>query len=149
LPCGPPQTLTDWVSLVAKRVRPTAAQRAIAIQIRAEGRGKLAICRDTDLSLYVVNKLLRDIDLQEAIEKVRLTEVIPKKLTDLMESNSLLVSVIEKLETRLTSIEAVARMTRKALHRIQVENTDLRVTRKSARQQLAKVKRDLWKARGY
>lgn len=134
---------------MAKRFVATDDQRATAIRVRAEGKGKLAISRETGLTLYVVNKLLRDIELQEAVERVRLTEVLPRQLEDLTTQISLLVGVIEVLEKRVSGTEQVARMTRKALQRLQVENKDLRETRKQTRQDLAKVKRDLWKARGY
>ena len=53
------------------------------------------------------------------------------------------------MEQRMARYEEVARMTRKAMKRLQVENKNVREERTKAKQELRQVKADLWKARGY
>lgn len=134
---------------MSKRAIFTEEQMTTAATMSAEGESRRAISKALGITEYLVNKLMKEVSVNQAIERARVTDVIPRKLDKLTETVTALVDTIVTLEQRMARYEEVARMTRKAMKRLTVENKNVREERTKAKQELRQVKADLWKARGY
>ncbi len=115
----------------------------------AEGHTQRAIARALDITEYLAKKLMREVAVNQAITQARMTDVIPRKLDTLAVAVTSLVDTITTMEQRMARYEEVARMTRKAMQRLTVENKNVREERTKAKRELAEVRKALWKARGY
>jgi hypothetical protein len=121
----------------------------IAAQMAAEGESQRAIGKKLALSEYLVKKLMREVVVNQAIANARVSDVIPRKLDRMADAVMALVDTVTTLEQRMARYEEVARMMRKAMQRMTVENKNVREQRNKAKQELRQVKKDLWTARGY
>ena len=120
-----------------------------AAQMAAEGDSQRAIAKALGITEYLAKKLMREVAVNQAITQARMSDVIPRKLDRMAEAVTTLVDTITTLEQRMARYEEVARMTRKAMKRLQVENKNVREERTKAKRELAQVKKDLWTARGF
>lgn len=122
---------------------------ATAASMSAEGHTQRAIAKALDITEYLAKKLMREVAVNQAITQARMTDVIPRKLDTLAVAVTSLVDTITTMEQRMARYEEVARMTRKAMQRLTVENKNVREERTKAKRELAEVRKALWKARGY
>ena len=134
---------------MTKRATFTAEQMTIAAQMAAEGESQRAIGKKLELSEYLVKKLMREVVVNQAIANARVSDVIPRKLDRMADAVMALVDTVTTLEQRMARYEEVARMMRKAMQRMTVENKNVREERNKAKQELRQVKKDLWTARGF
>lgn len=122
---------------------------SIAAQMAAEGNSQRAIGKKLGISEYLVQKLMREVAVNQAIANARVTDVIPRKLDKMAEAVMALVDTVTELEKRMARYEEVARMMRKAMQRKTLENANVRAERNKAKAELRQVKKDLWAARGF
>lgn len=134
---------------MSKKAVFTEEQMTQAATMAAEGDSQRAIAMALGMTEYLVKRLLREVAVNQAIDRARMSDVIPRKLDKLAETITSLVDTVVALEQRMARYEEVARMTRKAMKRLQVENKNVREERTKAKQELRQVKKDLWAARGY
>lgn len=134
---------------MSKKAVFTAEQMTIAAQMAAEGDSQRAIGRKLNLSDYLVQKLMREVAVNQAIASARVTDVIPRKLDRMADAVIELVDTVTELEKRMARYEEVARMMRKAMQRKTIENANVRAERNKAKAELRQVKKDLWAARGF
>lgn len=120
-----------------------------AAAMSAEGDSRRSIANVLGITEYLASKLMREMAVNQAITHARMTDVIPRKLDKIAEAVTALVNTVVALEQRMARYEEVARMTRKAVKRLNVENKNVREQRTKAKQELRQVKKDLWAARGY
>lgn len=134
---------------MTKRAVFTTEQMATAASMSAEGHTQRAIAKALGITEYLAKKLMREVAVNQAITQARMTDVIPRKLDTLAVAVTSLVDTIATMEQRMARYEEVARMTRKAMQRMTVENKNVREERTKAKRELAEVRKALWKARGY
>lgn len=134
---------------MSKRAVFTEEQMAQAARMAAEGESQRAIAKALGITEYLAKKLMREVAVNQAIIQARMSDVIPRKLDKMAEAVTALVDTITTLEQRMARYEEVARMTRKAMKRLTVENKNVREERTAAKRELRAVKKDLWAARGF
>lgn len=120
-----------------------------AASMSAEGETQRAIAKALGITEYLAKKLMREVVVNQAISQARMTDVIPRKLDRMTNAVMALVDSVTALEQRMAKVEEVARMTRKAMKRLTVENKNVREERNKAKRELREVKKDLWAARGF
>lgn len=121
----------------------------LAAKMAAEGDTQRAIAKALGITEYLAKKLMREVVVNQAITQARMTDVIPRKLDRMTDAVLSLVDGVTALERRMAKLEEVARMTRKAMKRLTVENKNVREERNKAKRELRDVKKDLWAARGF
>lgn len=134
---------------MSKRAIFTQEQMQTAASMSAEGETQRAIAKALGITEYLAKKLMREVVVNQAISQARMTDVIPRKLDRMTNAVMALVDSVTALEQRMAKVEEVARMTRKAMKRLTVENKNVREERNKAKRELREVKKDLWAARGF
>lgn len=127
----------------------TPAQVAQATELFAAGAKPAAVATALDISGYRARNLLKRHDVAMAVDRMRLTDVIPNQLDAILSAMNSFAVVVSAVEQRLSAVDEELRKVRTAMRRLQVENKELRETRKTARDELRQAKAALWRARGY
>jgi hypothetical protein len=127
----------------------TDEQLSEAVASFAQGMKPSDVAKQIGISTYRAKGLLKRKDVADSIDRMRLTDTIPRKLDSIMDTMLAAQSWLENADSRLCALEEQARKTKTAMQRLNVENKHLRETRRDARKELREAKAALWRARGY
>ncbi len=127
----------------------TPEQIEQAAQLFAAGTKPAAVATTLGISNYRARNLLKRHDVAMAVDRMRLTDTIPRQLNAVLDAMNSFAVVATAVEQRLTVVDEELRKVRTAMRRLQVENKNLRETRKTARDELREARAALWRARGY
>ncbi|WP_146037245.1 DNA replication initiation control protein YabA [Novosphingobium guangzhouense] len=134
---------------MAKQIPISDTQRQLAIEGFARGDKPSQIAASTGLSVYRIRNLQKKQEIADAVDRMRLTDLIPGQLSALHDTMLAVLSWLKTTDSRLSAVEEEIRKVRIGNHRLQVENKNLRETRRDDRKQLREAKAALWRARGY
>lgn len=134
---------------MAKKIQITDCMRETFASLAAEGQSNIKIAERMNITRYTVKKLREDHDTNVAIDRVRLTETMPRQLSALMNVVTDLAETVAALRNDMCDVNATQKKVAKAMSRLQVENKNLREERKKARDDVRRLRNELWKARGY
>ncbi|MBT0671282.1 hypothetical protein HT136_23200 [Novosphingobium profundi] len=132
-----------------KTTKFTDTQREQYADLAAEGLSNIAISRKMGISQHLAAKLRDELKTNEIVERVRLSQTIPSKMDRMADVMLTFVDTVAELKQELCNVRGVMARMAKAMHRLQVENKDLRRTRKDARDEAKRLRRELWRIRGY
>ncbi|NWK96692.1 hypothetical protein DM806_13685 [Sphingobium lactosutens] len=134
---------------MARKTVITDESRATFAELAAQGLSNSKISAAMGISLHVVRKYRADHDTNVAIDRVRLTETMPQQLIALANAMVILSDAVAASRADVADLTVIGRKMLKAMKRLQVENKNLRATRKDARAQVRELRHQLWKVRGY
>ena len=127
----------------------TPEQIEQAAQLFAADTKPSVVATALGISNYRARNLLKRHDVAKSVDRMRLTDLMPKQLSAILDAMNSFALVATAVEQRLTAVDEELRKVRTAMRRLQVENKSLRETRKTAREELREAKAALWRARGY
>lgn len=122
---------------------------ARAAKMFANGETVAAVAKELEISCYRARTLRKRQIVAQAVDRMRMTDVIPSQLDTILNALSAFTAAATAMESRLVVIESEIRKVKKAMSRLQVENKELRQTRRDAKRELRQARAELWKARGY
>ncbi|WP_300115564.1 hypothetical protein [Sphingobium sp.] len=134
---------------MAKKTQITKEMRETFAALAAEGCSNIKIAERMAITRYTATKLRDDHDTNVAIDRVRLTETMPRQLSALIDVVTDLAQTVASLRNDVCDVNVTQKKVAKAMTRLQVENKNLREERRKAREDVRRLKSELWKARGY
>lgn len=134
---------------MAKKAKFTDSQREQYAELAANGTSNIKIAKAMGLTEYVAAKLRDELETNKAIERVRLTQTIPIKIDKLTDIMSSVVDMMGDVRQELCNVKSTNNKMAAAMRRLQMENKNLRQTRKDARAEVRKLRQELHRVRGY
>ena len=134
---------------MAKKAKFTDSQREQYAELAASGTSNIKIAKAMGLTEYVAAKLRDELETNKAIERVRLTQTLPSKVDKLADVMTSVLDLMGDVKQELCNVKATGNKMAAAMRRLQMENKDLRQTRKEARAEVRKLRRELHRIRGY
>lgn len=134
---------------MAKKAKFTEEQRQHYAELVAEGLSNVKIAIQMGITRQAATNLRNEIETIKVIERVRLTEALPRKIDMQTQVMMSMIDVLQDTKKELRNVQSLQQQMSKAMHRLQVENKNYRQTRKQDRDELRKLRRELHRVRGH
>ncbi|OAH42778.1 hypothetical protein AX777_05940 [Sphingobium yanoikuyae] len=134
---------------MAKKAKFTDSQREQYAELAANGTSNVQIAKAMNISIHLATKLRDELETNKAIERVRLTQTIPLKMDKMADVMTAVLNMMGDVRQELCNVKATNNKMAAAMRRLQMENKNLRQTRKDARAEVRKLRQELHRVRGY
>ncbi|MEV4934132.1 hypothetical protein [Sphingobium sp. LSP13-1-1.1] len=126
----------------------TEEDKANINELASKGYTKRAIASELGVSLVRLTNYLKEPAVANAIALMAYTVEVAAHNQKMEEAINVLVDIVAKLESRVSDLQTEVRQTKKAAARSRIGREKAERTSRSQRQELTKLRNQLWKRTG-